>query len=231
MAVFAVRMMGMLMMMKELRRWRYLARHRNTGAVLQVLAILLRLRVHLALLARRRRRLALVADVVNVDLPAQVTMREALEKERYGVREFSRARSERSARASSDYLIVHRVGGVLVGHPFHDAGLAVVALEGQDALISPEGRELVRVRLVLIGHPVAEATHARGDGLAALPAHAGKYLHFLSGSESEQPLRSRHVSAGSSYARRARSLAFLPREQRLRRAASFNDVCFTAELS
>lgn len=94
----------------------------------------------------------------------------------------------------SDYLIVHRVGGVLIGHPLHDARLAVIALEGQGALISSEGRELIRFRLILIMHPVAEATYARRDDLAALPAHAGKYLHFLSRSESEQLLRSRSES-------------------------------------
>lgn len=91
-------------------------------------------------------------------------------------------------RSSGFYLIVHRVGSVLVGRPLHDARRAVVALEGQGALEGAEGRVLVRIRGVLIVQPVAEATHTRGDGLAALPAHAGEYLHFLSRSEREQPL-------------------------------------------
>lgn len=82
-AVFAMRMMSMLLM-KKLRRWRYLARHGNASAVLQILVILGRLHVHLVLLAGhlRHRRLADVAAVVNVDLPAQVTMCEALEKKK-----------------------------------------------------------------------------------------------------------------------------------------------------
>jgi len=68
-AVFAVRMMGMLLM-KELRRWHYLARHGNTSAVFQVLMILVWLGVYLVFLAGRRRRLTDVAAVENVDLPA-----------------------------------------------------------------------------------------------------------------------------------------------------------------
>lgn len=186
MAVFAVRMMGMLLM-KELRRGRYLARHGNTSAVLQILVILVRFHVHLVLLAGRLRRLADVAAVENVDLPAQVTMREALENKRMRNQRIH----SRDARPVwiSDYLIIHRIGGVLVGRPLHDTRLAVVAHEGQGALIGSEGREFVRGWLILIRHPIAKTTHARGDGLAALPAHTGEYLYFLSKSESEQPLR------------------------------------------
>lgn len=66
MTVIAVRMMNMLLM-KELRRWRYLARYGYAGAVLQIL--ILRHRVHLVLLAGRRR-LAGITAVVNVYLPA-----------------------------------------------------------------------------------------------------------------------------------------------------------------
>lgn len=79
----------------------------------------------------------------------------------------------------TDYLVVHRVGCIFVRRPFHDTGLAVIALEGQGALISPERREFVRGRLIRIRHPVAETAHSRGAHCAALSAHTGEYLHFL----------------------------------------------------
>lgn len=82
MTIFAMRMVNMLLMQK-VRRWLYLARDSYAAIVRQVvlrtlLVILWRLGVHLVLLAARRRTFTSVAAVVNVDLPAQVTVCETL---------------------------------------------------------------------------------------------------------------------------------------------------------
>jgi len=90
-------------------------------------------------------------------------------------------------RMNTDYLIIYCVGSILIGRPFHEARLAVIAFESQGTLISTEGRELIRRRLVLIRHPVAKATYAGGDDLTALSTYTREYLYFLSRSESEQP--------------------------------------------
>lgn len=74
MAVLAMRMMNM-MLMKKLRRWRYLARYGYASVILEILTRRLvtaswRLCVYLMLLTGRRRSFTNIAAVKHIDLPA-----------------------------------------------------------------------------------------------------------------------------------------------------------------
>lgn len=63
-------------------------------------------------------------------------------------------------------LVINSVWSVLVGNPSHHAGVALLADQGQGALVGPEGGVLVGLGAVVVGGPVAEAAHAGGDQLA-----------------------------------------------------------------
>lgn len=78
-----------------------------------------------------------------------------------------------------DYLIIHRVGCIFIGRPFHNTRFTMVAFKGQSALISSERCEFIREWLILIWYPIAKTTCASGDELAALSEYTGKYLYFL----------------------------------------------------
>lgn len=93
-----------------------------------------------------------------------------------------------------DYLVIHSIGCIFVWSPLDDAWLAVIAFEYQGTLISPKGREVVRGWLILVRHPVAETTHARGNNIAALSTHASEYLHFLLENQGETQYKRNHYT-------------------------------------
>ena len=73
-------------------------------------------------------------------------------------------------------LVVHLIGCVLVRGPLDDAGLALLALQGEGPLVGPVGPEPVgRFGRVLL--PLAEAAGGGGDAEAA-SLQAGKDLHL-----------------------------------------------------
>lgn len=71
-------MNSMKRLLKELRRWRYLARDPDAGAALEVTVRVLDLRVDVHLVGLTARSLTALAAVEHVDLPAQVAVRETL---------------------------------------------------------------------------------------------------------------------------------------------------------
>lgn len=84
-----------------------------------------------------------------------------------------------SGRLSTD-LVVDRVGGLPVGHPADDAGVALLAHERQGALVGSEAGVVVGVGSLRVGRPVAQPPHAAGGQLAgASAAHARVDLNTL----------------------------------------------------
>ncbi|GLH12659.1 Protein of unknown function [Gryllus bimaculatus] len=99
------------------------------------------------------------------------------------------------------HLVVDGVGRVVVGRPLHHAGLALVALERQRALVGAERGKLVGRRLRLVGRPVAQAARAGRVRLSApVHAHAGEHAHLLR-------THTRARTLGLAPPQRARSLA------------------------
>lgn len=77
------------------------------------------------------------------------------------------------------HLVVHSVWGGGIRGPLDDTRLSLLAAEFQRALVSPEGVEGIG-GLVGVFHPLTEAAHAIGDGVAfSVLAHSGKHSDAL----------------------------------------------------
>ena len=84
-----------------------------------------------------------------------------------------------SRRVAAD-LVVDRVGGLPVGDPGDDAGVALLADEREGALVGAEAGVLVSLRPLVVRSPVAQAAHAAGAQFArASASHARVDLHAL----------------------------------------------------
>lgn len=73
-----MRVMRMLRLPEELRRWCYLAQHADAGAVLEIPVRSLILRVHVDLVVLAASGFSGVTTVMNVYLPSQIAMCETL---------------------------------------------------------------------------------------------------------------------------------------------------------